>query len=135
MRRVHRRVLVTLAVLSVVGPNPVRLKAAEPSPRFRDELRRTVEKRKERRRAQASQPVGTIPGYVPAAGMASLGLGAQGDLVVWDNRAVAHAGPVDPKYIRGERIVHRTTVEGDLPQGPDGFVSRSLHGELFNTLG
>ena len=58
----------------------------------------------------------------------------QGDLVVWDNRAVAHAGPIDPKYIAGERIVHRTTVEGDLPQGPDGFVSRSLHGEQFNTL-
>jgi len=58
----------------------------------------------------------------------------EGDLVVWDNRAVAHAGPIDPKYIQGERIVHRTTVEGDLPTGPDGFVSRSLHGELFNTL-
>jgi len=58
----------------------------------------------------------------------------EGDLVVWDNRAVAHAGPIDPKYIQGERIVHRTTVEGDLPRGPDGFVSRSLVGELFNTI-
>jgi alkyl sulfatase len=58
----------------------------------------------------------------------------EGDLVVWDNRAVAHAGPVDPKYIQGERIVHRTTVEGDLPKGPDGFVSRSLHGEHFNII-
>ena len=54
--------------------------------------------------------------------------------MIWDNRAVAHAGPIDGKYIEGERIVHRTTVEGDLPQGPDGFVSRSLHGELFNTI-
>jgi taurine dioxygenase len=58
----------------------------------------------------------------------------EGDLVVWDNRAVAHAGPVDPKFIQGERVVHRTTVEGDLPKGPDGFVSRPLVGELFNTL-
>jgi taurine dioxygenase len=58
-----------------------------------------------------------------------------GDLVVWDNRAVAHAGPIDGKFIRGERIVHRTTVEGDLPRGPDGFVSRPLTGELFNTIG
>jgi alpha-ketoglutarate-dependent sulfate ester dioxygenase len=58
-----------------------------------------------------------------------------GDLVVWDNRAVAHAGPIDPKFIPGERIVHRTTVEGEPPTGPDGFVSRSLHGELFNALG
>jgi alpha-ketoglutarate-dependent sulfate ester dioxygenase len=59
----------------------------------------------------------------------------EGDLVVWDNRAVAHAGPIDGKFIRGERIVHRTTVEGDLPRGPDGFVSRPLVGELFNTIG
>jgi len=58
----------------------------------------------------------------------------EGDLVVWDNRAVAHAGPIDPKFIQGERIVHRTTVEGDLPRGPDGFVSRSLVGEHFNTI-
>jgi taurine dioxygenase len=56
-------------------------------------------------------------------------------LVVWDNRAVAHAGPIDGKLIDGERIVHRTTVEGDLPEGPDGFVSRPLVGELFNTIG
>jgi alpha-ketoglutarate-dependent sulfate ester dioxygenase len=58
----------------------------------------------------------------------------EGDLVVWDNRAVAHAGPIDPKFIQGERIVHRTTVEGDLPRGPDGFVSRPLVGELFSTI-
>ena len=58
----------------------------------------------------------------------------EGDLVVWDNRAVAHAGPIDGKLIEGERIVHRTTVEGDLPRGPDGFVSRPLVGELFNTI-
>ena len=57
-----------------------------------------------------------------------------GALVLWDNRAVAHAGPIDGKYIEGERIVHRTTVEGDLPRGPDGFVSRSLHGEFFNAI-
>ena len=56
-------------------------------------------------------------------------------LVVWDNRAVAHAGPIDGKFIQGERIVHRTTVEGDLPKGPDGFVSRPLVGELFDTIG
>jgi alpha-ketoglutarate-dependent taurine dioxygenase len=55
-------------------------------------------------------------------------------LVIWDNRAVAHAGPIDGKLIQGERIVHRTTVEGDLPKGPGGFVSRPLVGELFNTI-
>jgi len=59
----------------------------------------------------------------------------EGDLVVWDNRAVAHAGPIDGKFVQGERIVHRTTVEGDLPRGPDGFVSRALVGEAFNAIG
>ena len=55
-------------------------------------------------------------------------------LVMWDNRAVAHAGPIDAHLIKGERIVHRTTVEGDLPVGPDGFVSRQLAGEPFSTV-
>jgi alpha-ketoglutarate-dependent taurine dioxygenase len=55
-------------------------------------------------------------------------------LVIWDNRAVAHAGPVDPRWIDGERIVRRTTVEGDIPIGANGFVSRALVGEHFNTL-
>ena len=55
-------------------------------------------------------------------------------LAVWDNRAVAHAGPVDGKLITGDRLVHRTTVAGDLPTGPDGFISRPLVGELFNTI-
>jgi taurine dioxygenase len=48
---------------------------------------------------------------------------------------VAHAGPIDGKLIQGERIVHRTTVAGELPKGPDGFISRPLVGELFNTIG
>lgn len=55
-------------------------------------------------------------------------------LVMWDNRAVAHAGPVDGLMFEEERIVHRTTVVGDLPCGPDGFVSRALMGDLFEAL-
>jgi taurine dioxygenase len=55
-------------------------------------------------------------------------------IAVWDNRAVAHAGPVDGKLIQGNRIVHRTTIAGELTRGPDGFVSRPLVGELFNTI-
>ncbi len=55
-------------------------------------------------------------------------------LLIWDNRAVAHAGPVDPRWIDGERIVRRTTVEGDIPVGANGFVSRALVGEHFNTI-
>jgi len=55
-------------------------------------------------------------------------------LVMWDNRAVAHAGPVDGLLFEEERIVHRTTVVGDLPCGPDGFVSRALMGHLLEAI-
>jgi taurine dioxygenase len=58
----------------------------------------------------------------------------QDTLVMWDNRAVAHAGPVDGLMFEEERIVHRTTVVGDLPCGPDGFVSRALMGNLFEAI-
>jgi taurine dioxygenase len=58
----------------------------------------------------------------------------QDTLVMWDNRAVAHAGPVDGLMFEDERIVHRTTVVGDLPCGPDGFVSRALVGDLFEAM-
>jgi taurine dioxygenase len=58
----------------------------------------------------------------------------QDTLVMWDNRAVAHAGPVDGLLFKEERIVHRTTVVGDLPCGPDGFVSRPLVGKLFEAI-
>lgn len=57
-----------------------------------------------------------------------------GALVVWDNRSTSHFGPVDGPHVRAQRIVHRTTVGGDLPKGPDGFVSRPLVGELFNVI-
>jgi alpha-ketoglutarate-dependent taurine dioxygenase len=58
----------------------------------------------------------------------------QDTLVMWDNRAVAHAGPVDALMFGEERIVHRTTVAGDLLQGPDGFVSRAVLGDLFEAM-
>jgi taurine dioxygenase len=56
-------------------------------------------------------------------------------LVMWDNRAVAHAGPIDYAHFTAPRIVRRITVAGDLPKGPDGFVSRPLQGELFGVIG
>jgi taurine dioxygenase len=56
-------------------------------------------------------------------------------IAVWDNRAVAHVGPIDGAFIEGESIARRTTVGGELPVGPTGFVSRSLVGALFNTIG
>jgi taurine dioxygenase len=56
-------------------------------------------------------------------------------LVVWDNQAVAHAGPIDYAQFDLPRAVRRITVAGELTRGPDGFVSRQLEGELFNVLG
>ncbi|MGA0601005.1 TauD/TfdA dioxygenase family protein [Caulobacter sp. KR2-114] len=56
-------------------------------------------------------------------------------LVVWDNAAVSHAGPIDYAHFDLPRVVRRITVAGDLPQGVDGFRSQPLEGELFNVLG
>ncbi|RAK57960.1 TauD/TfdA dioxygenase family protein [Phenylobacterium deserti] len=58
-----------------------------------------------------------------------------GTLVVWDNQAVSHAGPIDYAHFDLPRVVRRITVAGDLPTGPDGFRSQALEGELFNVLG
>ncbi len=60
---------------------------------------------------------------------------APGTLVVWDNQAVAHAGPIDYAHFDRPRVVRRITVAGDLPTGPGGFRSRPIEGELFNVLG
>jgi len=57
-----------------------------------------------------------------------------GTLVVWDNQAVSHAGPIDYAHFNLPRTVRRITVAGDLPTGPDGFRSQPLEGELFNVL-
>jgi alpha-ketoglutarate-dependent sulfate ester dioxygenase len=56
-------------------------------------------------------------------------------IAMWDNQAVAHNGPIDYKHFDLPRVVRRITVAGELPKGPDGFVSEPLEGELFNVLG
>lgn len=56
-------------------------------------------------------------------------------LVIWDNRATSHAGPIDYAHFEERRVVRRTTVAGELPIGADGFVSRSLEGALFGVIG
>lgn len=58
-----------------------------------------------------------------------------GSLAIWDNQAVAHAGPIDYAHFDLPRVVRRVTVAGELPRGPDGFVSRPLEGELFGVIG
>ena len=56
-------------------------------------------------------------------------------LVVWDNAAVSHAGPIDYAQFSLGRTVRRITVAGELPEGVNGFRSQPLEGELFNVLG
>jgi taurine dioxygenase len=56
-------------------------------------------------------------------------------LVVWDNQAVSHAGPIDYSHFDLPRVVRRITTAGQLTRGPDGFVAQQLEGELFETLG
>ncbi len=56
-------------------------------------------------------------------------------LVIWDNQAVAHAGPIDYAHFDLARVVRRITIAGDLPRGADGFVSQPLEGELFGVIG
>ncbi len=56
-------------------------------------------------------------------------------LVIWDNQATAHAGPIDYAHFDAPRIVRRITVAGDFPRGPDGFTSRALEGEPFEVIG
>lgn len=58
-----------------------------------------------------------------------------GTLVIWDNQAVAHAGPIDYSLFDLPRAVRRVTVAGEFPKGPDGFTSQQLEGEPFNVLG
>jgi len=60
---------------------------------------------------------------------------APGTLVIWDNQATAHAGPIDYAHFSAKRVVRRITVAGELPQGPDGFRSHPLEGELFDVIG
>ncbi len=54
-------------------------------------------------------------------------------VAVWDNRATAHLGPQDLGHLDVTRTLHRVTVVGDRPVGPDGFVSQIIAGEEFTT--
>lgn len=57
-----------------------------------------------------------------------------GSLVIWDNRAVVHAGPIDYAHFDTERLVRRITIEGDELQGTNGRKSVSLLGERWNAI-
>jgi len=52
-------------------------------------------------------------------------------IAFWDNRTTAHLGPVDLAVAEYDRRVERVTIAGEVPEGPDGFRSQPLVGELF----
>ena len=56
---------------------------------------------------------------------------APGSVAVWDNRATAHLAPGDLDHLDVRRTLHRVTVIGDRPVGPDGRESELVAGRPF----
>ncbi|MGH3639347.1 MAG: TauD/TfdA dioxygenase family protein [Mycobacterium sp.] len=54
-----------------------------------------------------------------------------GSVAFWDNRAALHLAPRDFEHVDGDRVLHRITLVGDVPVGPDGRASESLAGDFF----
>ncbi|GAB7549148.1 TauD/TfdA dioxygenase family protein [Cupriavidus sp. PET2-C1] len=47
----------------------------------------------------------------------------------WDNRATAHLAPTDVFDLDFDRQLHRVTLVGDVPVGPDGLQSTAIGGD------
>ncbi|WP_331461270.1 TauD/TfdA dioxygenase family protein [Micromonospora tarapacensis] len=56
----------------------------------------------------------------------------EGSVAMWDNRSTAHIAATDLKP-GTRRTLHRVTIVGDKPIGPDGFVSELVSGRPFGT--
>ncbi|GAA1339663.1 TauD/TfdA dioxygenase family protein [Saccharothrix algeriensis] len=54
-----------------------------------------------------------------------------GSVAFWDNRATAHLAPRDLEHLDVERRLHRVTLVGDVPVGPDGRASELVAGKPF----
>jgi len=54
-----------------------------------------------------------------------------GHVAFWDNRATAHLAPRDLEHLEVERRLHRVTLIGDIPVGPDGKPSELVSGRPF----
>ncbi|GLZ33350.1 taurine dioxygenase [Lentzea sp. NBRC 105346] len=54
-----------------------------------------------------------------------------GSVAFWDNRATAHLAPRDLEHLDVQRTLHRVTVIGDTPKGPDGRESTLVAGRPF----
>ena len=58
---------------------------------------------------------------------------APGSVAFWDNRATAHLGPQDLGDVDVERVLHRITLIGEVPVGPDGRESDLIEGVPFRS--
>jgi taurine dioxygenase len=58
---------------------------------------------------------------------------APGSVAFWDNRATAHLGPQDIGHLDVERVLHRVTLIGEIPVGPDGRHSELIEGVPFRS--
>lgn len=52
-----------------------------------------------------------------------------GSIAFWDNRATCHFAPTDFAHLDADRVMHRVTLLGQVPTGPDGFTSQLVAGE------
>lgn len=59
---------------------------------------------------------------------------SSGDVAMWDNRQTLHRGPKDVIDTDFPRIIHRTTLVGDVPYGPDGRKSVSIEGDPIEAV-
>jgi alpha-ketoglutarate-dependent taurine dioxygenase len=56
-----------------------------------------------------------------------------GSVAFWDNRATAHLGPQDLDELDVARTLHRVTLIGEVPVGPDGRESELIEGVPFRS--
>jgi alpha-ketoglutarate-dependent sulfate ester dioxygenase len=56
-----------------------------------------------------------------------------GTVAFWDNRATAHLAPRDIEHLDLQRTLHRVTLVGDVPVGPDGRESQLVAGKPFTS--
>ncbi|MGI5131162.1 TauD/TfdA dioxygenase family protein [Pseudonocardia sp. CA-107938] len=59
---------------------------------------------------------------------------APGSVAFWDNRATAHLAPSDLDHLDVRRTLHRVTLVGDVPVGPDGRESTLIEGRPFTAI-
>lgn len=59
---------------------------------------------------------------------------APGSVAFWDNRATAHLGPQDIDHLDVDRVLHRTTIIGEIPESVDGEQSKLIEGDVFEAI-